>query len=234
MPTSRELNTLLRPLLKRRSDLAYHKRMVFFQPLTHYLRGVVFFQGWSSGDFKAETFVTPLFDGDHAVHVGQVGPNSGRAYRRFSEEWKEDPDAASAELCEYLEQQVLPIIEPMTAPFEIEKLPQYMGSTYAEAPLVRSTMAVGACFVGDLDKAQHLLVGIPEQRRPPAGPVTEKFKEEEDPFLRIAYLSELLRTDRSRVIPLLHEWEAAKVRHLDLGKFWKPTPFPCESTIAKS
>lgn len=231
MPTSRELKALVQPLLRRRSDLAYHKRLMFFVPLTHYLRGVIFFQSWSSGDFTPQDFVTPLFDGEHALNPGS---SVGKEERRFSETWKADPDTASADLCDYLERQALPIVEPMTNPFELEKLPHYMGSPHPDSPLVQFTMAVGACFVGDLNKALPLLVDVAKQRRPPEGPVTEEFRDHRDLFHRAAYLSQLLRTDRSQVVPLLHEWEAAKVRHLDLKKFWKPTPFPCEGTVGKS
>src|SRR5438477_7968641 len=42
MATSRELKELLRPLLARRADLAFVRRTLFFQPFTHYLRGVEF------------------------------------------------------------------------------------------------------------------------------------------------------------------------------------------------
>ena len=230
MPNSRELKALVLPLLKRRPDLAFHKRTIFFAPLTHYLRGVIFFQGWSSGDFTAHVFATPLFDGADDLHPGSL---SEKAQRRFSETWRADPANASAELCDYLERQALPIVEPMVTPAEHEKLPQYIagysrGTPPLQSSLIRFIMASGACCNGEFDKAQGLLVGVAETRRRPVGPVTEDFRNHQDFFFRAAYLAELLHTDRSRVLPLLHEWKAAKVRHLGLGKFWTPTPFPCE------
>ena len=133
----------------------------------------------------------------------------------------------------------MPIVDPVIDPFEHEKLPQYIagytrGIPLIASPLNRFIMSVGACFVGEFDKAQHLLAALDGTGLLPSGPATEQFRNDQDLFHRVAYLSEILRTDRSQVVPLLHEWEAAKVRHLDLGKFWKPTPFPCEGTAGKS
>jgi hypothetical protein len=42
------------------------------------------------------------------------------------------------------------------------------------------------------------------------------------------YLLNLLREDRSQVLPLLHDWEAHAVKGMKLTKYWKPTPFPGE------
>jgi hypothetical protein len=46
---------------------------------------------------------------------------------------------------------------------------------------------------------------------------------------RDAYLLELLRTDRSSIIPLLHEWEEHSVSAMKLERYWHRTPFLAES-----
>jgi hypothetical protein len=42
------------------------------------------------------------------------------------------------------------------------------------------------------------------------------------------YLLNALREDRTKVLPLLHDWEAHAVKGMRLTKYWKPTPFPAE------
>lgn len=48
-------------------------------------------------------------------------------------------------------------------------------------------------------------------------------------FWQSAYLLQLLRNDRSGIVPLLHEWEEYSARRLKLEKCWHRTPFPTES-----
>src|SRR5439155_515456 len=52
-------------------------------------------------------------------------------------------------------------------------------------------------------------------------------------FWRMAYLLRTLRQSRKEILPLLHDWEAYSVKSQKLTKYWKPTPFPCETDVGR-
>ncbi|MFI5000630.1 MAG: hypothetical protein ACHQK9_12195 [Reyranellales bacterium] len=233
MPNSRDLKTLLRPLLKRRRDLAFGQRSVFFSPLTHYVRGAVFIQRWSSADFEVRTFAAQLFDGDNALNFGS---NREQYHFMVHRSWRDDREGTSVELCEQLERYSLPPVESIVGPCEHEKLPQYVdgclpGCDPLRSPHFRFTAAVGACYFGKFDTAERLIANIGKGNPYyPAGPITEEHKYHVFFWCRAAYLLQVLRTDRARIPQLLHDWEAFTVKSLKLTKYWKPTPFPCDAT----
>jgi len=49
-------------------------------------------------------------------------------------------------------------------------------------------------------------------------------------FSHMAELSSrILAGDRKSLVALLHDWEAATVRHFKMEHIWEPTPFPIET-----
>ncbi len=235
MATARELRQLLRPLLKRRPDLALGRRELFFLPLTHYLRGVAFTVSRRSKRFEAHSIVSQLFNGSCGL------PDDGNDHQpsyEVSESWVDDPERASAELCRHLEQRALPLVAAITGPREHENAPEYMPLYFDDTPPLKFanyafTVALGACFPGDFERAKRVLTDVlvyygefmPTE-------ATEEFRFGADLFGRMAYLLRLLRTERARIPQLLHDWEAYRVDSLKLTKYWKPTPFPCDAIVA--
>jgi len=198
---------------------------VFFAPLTHYLRGVIFHQGWSSRGFQVWAYTRQLYAGDDDLDAGVAQKH----VIRFPHEWKEIRESTSQQLCEHIEKICLPAVEPMTNPSEHQRDPGYV-SLYLNkdpllAPMYRFKVAVGACFDGDFDQAESLLADFPTLAGPDDG-LPDKFHVYV--FRRGRYLLKLLREDRSAIPGLLHEWEAFSVKSMGLEKYWSPTPFPCD------
>jgi hypothetical protein len=111
-----------------------------------------------------------------------------------------------------------------------EASPEYVGGIIglASSPKYIFTVALGACSEGDFDGAENIMshvIGLMKDEYPVAS-ATEAFRYHTLIFWRMAYLMRLLQEDRSRILPLLHDWEAHAVKGMKLTKYWKPTPFP--------
>jgi hypothetical protein len=233
MPTSRELKQLLKPLLARRPELAFSGRTLFFAPFTHYLRGVEFVGFWTTSAARADSFARALYD-------GYTGTRSGLTPQPYSyrmpEDWKDDLAKTSQELCEALEQHALPPVEPIISHSEHLKSTTYMISPGPTAnrpyhhPEYALAIAIGECTTtGSYDFAEEILAESMKRFSDyPPELATEEHKHDIYFGWRAAYLLRLLQTDRPKVIPLLHDWEAYAVNALKLTRYWKPTPFACE------
>jgi hypothetical protein len=230
MADSRTLKALLAPLLKRRPDLAFARRTLFFVPVTHYLRGVEFIY-YSFGD-EAASFVMPLFMGRHTV---DFRGSRGQYTYLLQGGWQPDFERTSLELCDRLEREALPPIERLDNPREHEKFPHYMFDSWGipDPPLNWSSsyifkVALGACYYAEYDRARDVLSRIEWVKEAEMGPVTEQFRYSHSILERGAYLQKALREDSSRVPQLLHDWEEFSVKSMKLAKYWKATPFPCD------
>ncbi len=226
MPTGRELKKLLQPLLSRRPDLAFVGRVLFFQPLTHYLRGVGF-------DFSRFHSASGAVSFAHQLYNGQASPDFGYSHGykyQMSLDWEEDFTQTSARLCDVMEQHALPPVEGIVDYVEHQKRPPYLclfsWQKLADSPKGSFTVALGECSVADFDAAERRLSDT--LRPSPLDAVIEVSRYSDNLFGRMRYLLNLLREDRSQVLPLLHDWEAHAVNGMKLTKYWKPTPFPGE------
>jgi hypothetical protein len=226
MATSRELKGLLRPLLARRSDLAFVGRTLFFQPFTHYLRGVEFTTSRFLSASQGFSFAHQLYNGQNSVDF-DGGPGQHTCMMRL--DWRDNLERASDELCEEMERRALPPVEPIVDYVAHQKVPEYIGGSDARAPIRVLVAALGDCTIGSFDAAESKLAEV-ERYRPEfsASAATEQHRYERYPLWRMAYLLRTLRTDRGQVLPLLHDWEAFAVKSSRLTKYWRPTPFPCE------
>ncbi len=230
MPTGRELKKLLQPLLTRRKDLAFTGRMLFFVPVTHYLRGAFFNISRFSSASDTVTFVHQLCNGRDTVDT--MG-NAGQHTYIMKEDWETDLEKTSQELCDQMERYALPPVEHIVDRKRHEESPAYIGGIVGDlaSPKYVFTAALGACSEGDFDAAEKVMshvIGLTDQRYPVAS-VTEEYRYHPNLIWRMAYLMRLLQTDRSRILPLLHDWEAHAVNGMKLTRYWKPTPFPCET-----
>lgn len=248
MATDSQRRMLIRPLRKRRPDLAYHRQYVFLRPLTHYLRGVYFCPGRWSNDIELATFALPLFYGsDHVYLASGKLADDRRAFEYYHRgDWQQDPERASREVCDSIEHKALPEIADLTSPKALAAQPAY--------GYHREYKALNFCFYGDFDKAEKAVDKYLKYwtGRYPSDRLISKTKvgttvtytyawevfsidlaTEEHKFdgmaqRRMAYLGMLLKTDRSRIPALLHDWEEFSVKSLKLEKYWTRTPFPCE------
>lgn len=226
---------LIRPLLERRPDLAYHENRLFFQPVGHYWRAI---DCWHNRrHYRFKSFVYPLFAGSSVfLFWGEMALGDEEGERRISASWS-DPEQASMELCNLLEQQMLPRIANIVTPEELAKYPRYE-SQYLDAIL-------GACFNGNFDEAERCAIDYVKIWNSPITLLdrekdkfvpqpysielaTEAHRFNEHMQWRMAYLAKLLQTDRSRVPELLHDWEKHTVNAFKLNDYWTRTPFPCE------
>jgi hypothetical protein len=220
MSTSRELKALLRPLLARRSDLAFVRRTLFFHPFAHYLRGVEFDMS------TARSFAHQLYNGQDCVDY-HVGPTQHQYL--VKPDWKNDTERTSNELCREMELHALPPIEPIIDYVEHQRATAYLPGFHPKAPVRLFFLALGDCSVGDYDAAESKLTEFDDREREYlAALATEEHRYHVISLWRMAYLLRTLRRDRRQVLPLLHDWEAFAVKNSKLTKYWKPTPFPCE------
>jgi len=239
---------LVRPLLKRRPELAYHRQYVFIRPLTHYLRGVYFCPGRWANEVNLATFAMPLFGGWNGIYLAH---GKGLARSRFPFnydflcDWQQDPKGTSQKVCDLIENEALPEIVDLTTPEAVAAQPGY--NDHLEDKVL------GPCFNGDYDETERAVdayvkywKALPTDRlieKTKVGStvtyrydvdvlstdrVTEEHKFSDHVQWRMTYLNKVLETDRSRIPQLLHDWEAFTVKALGLTKYWTPTPFPCE------
>jgi hypothetical protein len=127
----------------------------------------------------------------------------------------------------------LPPVEPIIDFAHHKKAPAYFHGYSAKRPYGEKygfAVALDACACGRFDYAEEVLseafVQLPLYAPPES--VTEAFRYDLRYWNRAGYLLRILRTDRSQVIPLLHDWEAFTVKSCKMTRYWKPSPFPCE------
>jgi hypothetical protein len=232
MTTEKEHRALLQPLLKRRSDLVYQERFLFFRPVGHYWRAAYFWKG-SGREVELLSLAFPLFAGKFVSFIWGGGMEE-EANHRLHPPW-DDPQRAAAEFSDFVEHEVLPCISEIVNPEEMAKRPQY-GRPHLD-PLF------DACFYGDFDEAERRAVSYADWHGPVTGHwtdtgyvhepysidlATDNHRLSDDAAWRVAYLARLLQTDRSRVPALLHDWEEHTAKKFGVRKYWARTPFPYE------
>ncbi len=229
MASSGKTKLLLRPLLKRRHDLAFSGRTLFFTPVTHYLRGVEFLSSRWHDAPHGVSFAQQLSSG--TLWVMFSGHRNEQYEFGLNRDWHKDEDRASRDLCEIMERHALPPVEPIVNFPEHRKRRAYICGERG-SPLFTLNAALGLCAQGDFDRAEKIAARClkpgPWRYEFSAEQATDEIRYSEDLRWRLPYLLRTLQTDRSKVIPLLHDWEAFSVKNFGLTKYWKPTPFPCE------
>jgi hypothetical protein len=241
MVTSAQTKVMLKPLLARRPDLAFVRGHLFLQPVTHYLRYVILNTKLSKR-FYPTCGVLQLFDRNDFLHISV----SKKYLHPTRTSWHQEDQGHAALLIDYIEHKMLPLIEPIIDPEHHSIFGrEHWDRRNKWCDLPPGDLARDYCSAGLYDAAQALLERmITEQNHsefsakahnPPAGlirfgePLPRGAKDHPLFYWRDAYLLELLRTDRSSIIPLLHEWEEHSVRAMKLEKYWHRTPFPAES-----
>lgn len=232
MPKGRELKKLLAPLLERRRDLAYQRRLVFFRPLTHFLRGALFRP--TTFAIVLDPVCDQLFDGCSDHHLGgRFGEEVHKARERHYPFEIQHQERMWQDMLVTLERDMLATVEPLNDPVSFDRSKIYASDQRGW----QWDRILNHCAIGDFDAAERLLdaavarsldgmmkdlaTNLPDER-------DEDLKFHGYEFRRLYYLHRVFKRNRAEVIPLLREWEAYKVGTLKLEKFWTPTPFPCE------
>lgn len=248
MVTQKQRRALVRPLIERRPDLAFHRQYVFFRDIRHYLRGAFLGSG-GYGGLNLEAFVFPLVRGSKYPYFGGPHPfgltRDQIPFVKYYYPGKSEPDlnseALALEVSDLIEREALPQVEGIVSPAGLADRPGFAFRFFDEI--------LGACFEGDFDRAERLVVAyaarekerqgswiiLSEQRGDPPeyepcgiALATEGHRFHDSNEWRIAYLGKLLQSDRSRIPALLHEWEEYTVNNFKLNKYWVRTPFPCD------
>ena len=260
MVTQAQFHAMLKPLVARRSDLAFGKGCLVLQPVTHYLRFVTINGSrWDKESFRPVYGVNQLFD--RLEHL--IIPVAAEYSHPAQTFWNRTRDGEAELFVEHVEQHILPLLEPVTDPAHHLAFAREHTDCPAPGGLPPGSLVRDHCFAGRYDAAQKELedwfaddddyfswaIDLAEKER--ANPRRTRRGEPYFPertwiprlgeqlpreakddlfwFWRDAYLLQLLRTDRSSIIPLLHEWEEYSVRAMKLEKYWHRTPFPAES-----
>ena len=236
MPSLRERRQLIRPLLRRRPDLVYvGDTYLFFRQVGHYWLGVDC--AHVKRQYYFYSFVYPLFAGDSAFRFRARGGPFNKHYWQYVDPSWPSLEQGSEEICDLLEHRLLPTVAHIVNPEELAKSPLFSSPGFDEA--------LGACFNGDFDEAERHVVEYLEKfgsttmhfdsatKRWVYRPYSIDDATEADKFNamdpgRVAYLGKVLRTDRSRIPRLLHDWEEHTVKAFKLDKYWTKTPFPCD------
>jgi len=226
MATSGEIKKLLRPLLARRSDLVLERRAVFFVPFSRYLRGVFFEWPAYSRSNRVICFANQLCNGSHDASVASYES------AQIPEDWKGDVEGTSRRLCEELEKDILPKIEPVTNLKEhLKRFPKSFHLPAEISDRYNFAFACDAATCGDFDRAEAAMIPLFDPKL-----AFHKLPEtliEEHRFSRMrqermAYFLMTLRKGKAETLTLLHDWEAFSVKDKRMEKYWQPTPFPCE------
>ncbi len=232
MTTKAQSRKLAKPLLARNPDLALVDHFLVLKPLHHFVCGVLIDRRSGGPEPWPVMFVRHLFEEQTWLthHWGQeLGPGRDKKWR-----WSE-PGEIEDLRCR-LETEVFPHLRTIQTLDdmlnEVERVwpglaskPRRTGTDIIrERPLAKLAFDVA---LGNLDvarlEAEHFLRRWPKIPEEASETIRAKFR-------HMAELSNrILADDRKSLVALLHEWEAATVRHFKMEHIWEPTPFPIET-----
>ena len=155
MASAKLLNSLIKPLMQRRTNLVRFETMLFFQPIGWYLRGCMFGRfNWPGGNTNiifVYRFVMPLFE----PHIRGEGGWCGRLRTRAgSQGWDVSARDFLAEFEWAFETEIAPHVEAISTGEDfklyIEKKLDFTSSS-------ERGLAVGCLHMGQLPEAKELL-----------------------------------------------------------------------------
>lgn len=196
-----DIKRYLKPLLKRRSDLALVGRMLVIRPVRHLLRGGFFDRTGSKDAFQIWRFVKPLHDSIETIGYADELRTPARQV------WH-------------------PQFEPLLFDLLAEDIFEHVGriTTFDEFadelkghrdPHDRIRM-LAFIFAGQRERADEILDEI--QRTRPQ-PHWQNW---------IKWYRSLLNKDMDEIYATFHAAEAKSAKELKLGDIWEPTPFAGE------
>ena len=221
MATAAQVKTLVAPLLAKRPDLVFSRRMIFQKPLHHVVSAVILDRASQIERVAVHTIIMPSYHPRfmHASWGWGISRPDGLGTYSFAQ-----PDAGEF-LCRELEEKVLPQLAA------INDIPSFVA--HATSNSLRKhrfddggynfTTAAG---LGELDQAR--LIG--DQLKAIGGLELPGYDDEITIWINNKrHLYDLVCAgDRAGIIALLHRWEAETIADWGLAKYWEPSPFPIE------
>ena len=219
MTTTAQVEKLVRPLLRRRPELAFSRRHVFAQPVHHVLAAVCLDRSSDPAAIIVIPTVLPVY------HVGRLNLKWGwRVRSPGSIGFRTDQPDVQNVLIHVLEKEVLPRLAAIVdiADFERHVLAHEDRHKFEFGYHLTTAVALG-----QLDRAREICRGYRATggletagRNPAWWPDIERRRA----------LCELLEADdRAGMIALLHQWEAATAADWGIAKYWEPSPFPLDA-----
>lgn len=216
-----KLAPLMRPLLERHADLEMRGRWIVVKPVRHVFRGIILDRTSGAATTAVSSVVRHLFEYQTSIPLI----------------WKQE----------------FPWLD-LSRSDQLENL--FDGIERIFLPQIRSVQTVGD-LVAYVDRhwARHRLFDTPETKvivdaalgrlgeaRAVAEANVERWSsnnprwddEDRRQMSGLVKLSDcLVRGDTEGIACLLHEWEAATVKHNKLEGLWEPTPFPLEKPATR-
>lgn len=220
MTTAADLEALVAPVLARQPDLILVKRHLVITPIGHIVRGV------HLGRQSDKAGLRPFWAADLLAR-----PDAGLAYG-LGDSWfpnaghyfsTNQPDLASL-LAAAIEDFALPTLRPVAS---INEFRRYASdgtigrrARLDELPFYKICVDIA---LGNLESAASICMrfAVHDEKWRKAG-----YGDEIDMLALLRPL--VLANDRAALAALLHQWEAAAVKRLNLEGLWEPSPFPLE------
>jgi hypothetical protein len=220
MATTAQVRRLVAPLLMRRKDLAFAKRLVFAKPLHHVLSAVLLGRCSDPNGVSVYTVIFPIYHPRSTIPINWGWPLPRPDGQTYS---LDQPDAQSL-LCEQLETIVLPRLAA------IRDIPSFVAHVTSHRNSHRFEFGyhlTTALALGDLERASEICCnleasGVLNKRGFDAE--AEQSQENKRTLCRL-----VAANDRAAIAALLHEWEAASAERWGLAAHWEPSPFPLET-----
>jgi hypothetical protein len=224
MTTAAQVKKLVKPLLDRHPDLALVGRWIYIKPVHHFARAILVDRMLDPEKIKPRWAVAHLFEwqrffpldwGDMLYNEGSSQPGSWRMT---------DQDIETAFFME-IEGKALPALRAIST---LDEYLLIVSNHYSRHHLYDWPWCriIVEAALGDLAAARATAkdnLAIWSRTGP-------EFDEETlAQYRRLRELCALLEADnRASIAELLHGWEAATVRNLEIEHIWHPTPFPLE------
>lgn len=218
MRANPEIKCYIAPLLERRPDLVLSGRWLIMKPVTHYMRCVHFGRTRAKGVLIPRSMVIPLYERPPSRLI-----LPGHELRRTRKCWDLRERGGEAELCDAIEARALP---PVASVLTTEAYMSYL-PTLDNWAIQRWGEAMYHFIVGDRAQADSILTELSVKLCWQMPDTESKEPWPQSPLL----LLDLMRTNPSELLRIMHEWETGMVHLMNLDKYWQQSPFPCEMAV---
>ncbi len=219
MATELEVRKLVSPLLTKRADLAFAKRLLFLKPLHHVLSAITLGRASDPNRVAVGTTINPIYHpGRRHLDLGWgVSRPDGYSYSLRQAD-------AQELICWELELNVLPQLAA------INDIPSFVAhatsNEFRKHHFEFGAHMTTAAALGNLDQAREYGDKL-KSKGALNGPGYDAEATQSINNKRCLY-DLVCAGDRTGIIALLHRWEAETAARWGLAKYWEPSPFPIE------
>jgi hypothetical protein len=224
MTTKRQIKRLVQPLLERNPELVLDGQWLYFRPVRHLLRTLLFDRTGQADLFEPRWAAMILFDPSDIIDIkyGRRLSPGGRLRGELGNLWYWDDPRMPEVLFDVIENEALPAmrsIETIDDFVEYTSFPDRFRN--AELPAFPYLTVPIDVARGDL-KSARATCDVWRDR-------LSRFSPEDPTVVNLNTLGPLLAAnDVPALVNQLHAWEEYTVRQLKLEKIWERTPFPIE------